>query len=116
MRCDKFKICLNIKVEDDAALKVVTQAQRCFSFDSEKLLTYRLAIHEAVLNALKYGGGEAVLTAFDDNEKMQVEIRQKNKIVFPSETKAFQGVSLIRRYAKETEVSADGKTLILRFY
>ena len=116
MRKSEFEIRLMVSCDIDAALVVLTEAKKYCSFDKEKFLIFRLVVHEAVLNALKYGGGDVVLTALGNKEKIQVEIRQKNKIVFPVETKPYQGTSLIRRYACETELSDDGKALIMRFY
>lgn len=111
----EWSICFPLDSEQDGALIVMNEAQKHFSFASSERTTRRLAIHEAVLNALKYGGG-AVLAAFGNGREMRVEICQKNKIVFPADLPPFRGTSLIRRYVRETEISADGRTLILRFY
>ena len=100
----------------DGALLVMTAAQKCFSFSRFELTARRLAVHEAISNALKYGGGKAVLTAFGNEEKMRVEISQKCKIVWPDQMSSFQGVALIRRYARKTEISDNSRTLILWFY
>jgi len=111
----EWKIQLKIDSAQDIALIVMMRAQEYFSFEASELMTRRLVVHEAVMNALKYGG-EAVLTAFGNREKMQVEIRQKNQIVFPVDLSPFRGTSLIRKYTRETEISTDKRTLILRFY
>ena len=100
----------------DAALIVMSEAQKHFPFDSVQTLNRRLAVHEAVLNALKYGGGETVLKAFGKENEMRVEISQKNVIVWPDETAAYRGTALIRRYAREVKLSEDKRTLILFFY
>ena len=86
---------LKVDLAQDIASLVIMRAQEYFSFEPSELMTRRLAIHEAVMNALKYGG-EAVLTAFGNGEKMQVEIHQKNKIIFPVDLPPFRGTSLIR--------------------
>ncbi|MBR1945170.1 MAG: hypothetical protein IJ846_02610 [Alphaproteobacteria bacterium] len=114
MKQPEWKIRLKIDPEQDAALIIMNEAQKHSSFSPFELMTYRLAVHEAVLNALKYGGGEAVLTAFGNAGKMQVEIRQKNKIIWPNLVRPFRGVALIKRYA-QTEISDNSRTLILRF-
>lgn len=111
----EWNLRLKLDFEQDGALIVMTEAQRHFSFSSLELMTRRLAVHEASINALKYGG-EAELIASGSENRMQIEISQKNKIVFPENLQPFRGVSLIRRYARETEISGDGRTLILRFY
>lgn len=76
----------------------------------------RLAVHEAVLNALRYGGADPVLTAWGAKKFMQAGITQKNDIFWPEEIDEYRGTALIRRYVSEFMVSTDKKTLILRFY
>jgi len=115
MEKQDWKICLKLDWSTDAALIVVTRAQNGFPFEPFELMTRRLAIHEAVSNALKHGGG-GVLKACGRGRKMRADISQQKPVVFPLTAEPFQGTALIRRYARKTEVSADKKTLILRFY
>ena len=112
----EWELRLKLDSEPDGALIVAAEAQKRFSFFAFDAMTFRLVVHEAILNALKHGGGEAVLTAFGDGNKMQIEISQKNEIVFPAESPPFKGIALIKRFAREIEVSEDKKTLLLRFY
>ena len=112
----EWKLRIKPDCEQDCALIVANEAQKRFSFSDSELMTFRLVIHEAVLNALKYGGGDIVLTVSGNQKELQAEISQKNQIVFPAESLPFKGVALIRRHAREIAFSEDKKTLILRFY
>ncbi|MBR1778839.1 MAG: hypothetical protein IJ752_09705 [Alphaproteobacteria bacterium] len=112
----EWKIRLTLDSTKDAALTIIKAAQERSPFIGIDLTTCRLAIHEAVLNAVKHGGGKAVLTAFGNQKEIRAEIRQQREIVFPQENQTFKGISLIRRYAREIEILADKKTLVLRFY
>lgn len=115
MKNQNWKICMKLDSSTDAALIVTMRAQKHFWFEPFELMTRRLAVHEAVLNALKYGGG-GVLKACGRDREMRVEISQQKPVVFPLTAEPFRGTALIRRYARETEVSPDKKTLILLFY
>ena len=112
----RWSISLIPDESQDAALIVVSEAQKHFPFDPFQILTRRLAVHEAVLNALKYGGGEVKLNASGKGERMTVEIRQKNAVILPEKTPAHCGTALIRRYAREVRFSEDGCALIVLFY
>ena len=90
----EWKLRLKLDFERDCALIVMNEAQKHFSFSPSELMTRRLAVHEAVTNALKYGG-EAALTAVGNGNKMRVEIRQKNKIVFPGANSSNFSFSLL---------------------
>ena len=115
MEKQDWKICLKLDLTTDAALIVMTLAQNGFPFEPFELMTRRLAIHEAVTNALKHGGG-GVLKACGRGREMRADISQQKPVAFPSTAKPFRGTALIRRYTREIKVSADKKTLILRFY
>ncbi len=83
---------------------------------SEKRLFCRLAVHEAVLNALQHGGGEAFISLFPEKEGVRVQIRQNKEVFFPEPSKAFGGMALIRRCSRKQDVSGDKKILSLWFY
>lgn len=100
----------------DFAADLMRFAVRFGDLTPEESLCRRLAVHEAVLNALCHGGDSLVLTAWGARKFMQAEIKQKNNICWPLKTDGYRGTALIRRYAPQCMVSADKKTLILRFY
>lgn len=101
--------------EDDFAFILMRFSDRFDASSPEVFLKRRLAVHEAVLNAIAYGGEKAVLTAFGKKNFMQVEICQKNKIEWPAKRQSHQGITLIERYASSVSFSSDKKTLILQF-
>lgn len=101
--------------EDDFAFNLMRFSDRFAALSAEVFLKRRLAVHEAVLNAMAYGGKGAVLTAFGKKNFMQVEICQKNKIEWPAKRQSHQGITLIERYASNVFFSSDKKTLILQF-
>ena len=100
----------------DFAADLLRFAARFDPFPPEEFSRRRLAVHEAVLNALRYGGAAPVLTAWGTDKFMQVGISQKKNIRWPLKVDGYRGTALIRRYASECMVCADKKTLILRFY
>lgn len=100
----------------DFAADLMRFAARFSDLTEKEFLCRRLAVHEAVLNALCNGGGKPVLTAWGTGRFMRVGIRQENDIRWPAQSVGYRGTDLIKRYASETTVSSDGKTLILRFY
>ena len=116
MEKTEWNVTLTLDPTQNAALTVLTHAQKYFPLTPMEMTHRRLAIHEAVSNALKYGGTEASLTASGNKGEWHVAIRQKNKIALPDQTDPFRGVALIKRYARETHVSEDGRTLFLLFY
>lgn len=100
----------------DFAADLLHFAARFDNLPCREILYRRLAVHEAVLNALRCGGPDPVLTAWGAKKFMQVGIQQKNDIFWPAETGGHRGTALIKRYASEYGISDDKKTLVLRFY
>lgn len=112
----KWGIRFILKADDDCALNVLNFCNR-FSVLSQKEIFYRrLVIHEAVLNALYYGGPCPVLSAWGYANFMQIEIEQQNKIQWRQKKDKYRGTALMKRYVKNMKIYPDGKKLVLQFY
>lgn len=103
--------------EGEAAAKAVSEAAAAIVPElAEQQLFCRLAVHEAVLNALRHGGGEAFVSFFPEDGGVRVQIRQNKDVLFPEPSKAFGGMALIRRCSRKQHVSENKKILSLWFY
>lgn len=103
--------------EGEALAKAVAEAVVVMMPELERQRLFcRLAVHEAVLNALKHGGGEAFVVLVPEKEGVRVQIRQNGDVVFPPPSRAFGGMALIRRCSRKQHVSEDKKILSLWFY
>ncbi|MGN0904721.1 MAG: hypothetical protein ACI4PW_06150 [Alphaproteobacteria bacterium] len=103
--------------EGEALAKAVAEAADAMMPGLERQrISCRLAVHEAVLNALKHGGGEAFVALVPEKEGVCVQIRQNGDVVFPPPSRAFGGTALIRRCSRKQDVSEDKKILSLWFY
>ncbi len=105
-----------LKEDRDYVSDLLDFAVRFDALTAQKVFCRRLVVHEAVLNAFCYGGKEPVLRAWGAKKFMQVAIKQKNDIIWPSETDMYRGTALIRRYASGIRISDDKKTLVLQFF
>lgn len=100
---------------NDNALRIIEHAMN-FMQTGKDMFFCRIALHEAIVNAVEHGESDIYVRAFGNESEMQVEIMQQNEIIFPDKTESYKGTSLIRRYAQDVSFSQDKKTLILRFY
>ena len=112
----KWGVRIVLKKEEDVIPELMLFITRLDSLPRRKAFYRRLAVHEAVSNALCYGGPDPILTAWGTQNFMQAAIEQKNNIRWPQKSNEYAGTALIKRYASEYMIAADKKTLLLRFY
>lgn len=105
-----------IEAGPDFAEALTEFAARFSSVPRNKLFRCRLCVHEAVLNALKYGRGNVFLNAWGNDECTEVSVSQAAQIIWPEKTESFRGTALIKRYAGDIRFSLDKRTIYLLFY
>ncbi len=111
----QWKVDFILDGERDVPLALLHFANDFFPLKGTDFIHRRLAIHEAVNNALFYGK-KPTLTAWGKRKFLYVNICQENEISWPKKLTPYQGIVLIQRYAKKIKLSPDKKKLHLFFY
>lgn len=100
----------------DFALDLLKFASRFDVFSSKDFFFRRVAVHEAIMNALFYGGKSPILIGWGLQRFMQIGIMQENEIIWPCKPDKYRGTALIKKYSSNVLFSLDKKTLVLQFY